>query len=329
MTDLTSVRPADSHPTSRPVADFGDRTRKEKVRMNRLGARRAVRGRSIGPLLVAPYVVFTLAFGVIPALYAVYLAFTDAQGGFAPTANFTTVMNDFRFIAAARHVAAFLAVWLVSLLVLVVFLAIVVHAIRVRWLSSTTRLFFYLPGALAGASSVMLWLFVLDPAASPVGPLLRALGYASFPNVIQPAHLPVIFAIIAFWTGAGGWIVVMYGALNNISIEMMEAARIDGANAVQIALHIQLPLLRKWIAYMAVLSLAAGTQLFVEPTLLSQASNGVVPNDYSLNQLAYQYAFDLYDFNGSAAISVMLLVVALLLSAIFVAKGRLLETEDL
>ena len=61
----------------------------------------------------------------------------------------------------------------------------------------------------------------------------------------------------------------MYGALNNISTDVIEAARIDGANAVQIALRIQLPMLRKWIAYMGVMSLAAGTQLFVEPQLLS------------------------------------------------------------
>jgi len=107
----------------------------------------------------------------------------------------------------------------------------------------------------------------------------------------------------------------------------MEAARIDGANVVQTALHVQLPLLRKWIAYMAVLSLATGTQLFVEPTLLSQASNAVVPNDYSINQLAFQYAFDLNDVNGSAAIAVLLLVVALALSALFVARGGLFESE--
>jgi len=327
MIDLTSVQSAGSETPNRPAAG---RVREDQVASSRPRRRpkRAAGVRSIGPFFVAPYVLFTLAFGVIPGLYAIYLAVTDAQGGFAPTANFTTVMGDFRFFAAARHVALFVGIWLVALLVLVVFFAIVVHAIRVRWLSASARLFCYIPGALAGASSVMLWLFVLDPVASPVGPLLRALGFDSFPSVIQPTHLPVIFAIIAFWTGAGGWIVVMYGALNNIPDELMEAARIDGANPVQIALHIQLPLLRKWIAYMAVLSLAAGTQLFVEPSLLSQASNGVVPNDYSLNQLAYQYAFDLNDFNGSAAISVLLLLVALVLSAVFVAKGGLFETED-
>jgi len=136
-----------------------------------------------------------------------------------------------------------------------------------------------------------------------------------------------VFAVIAFWTGAGGWIVIMYGALNNISTEIMEAARIDGANAVQIAFSIQLPMMRKWIAYMGIMSLAAGTQLFVEPQLLSQASNAVVGNDYSLNQLAYLYAFQQNNFNGSAAISIVLLVAALALSAVFVARGGLFERD--
>jgi multiple sugar transport system permease protein len=277
---------------------------------------------------VALHVALTVVFGILPALYALYLAFTDGNGDFAGLTNFSKVFDDFRFLPAVGHVALFLVIWLVALVVLVTLLAIVVHAIGTRWLSSTLRLVFYLPGALAGASSVLLWLFLLDPTASPVGGLLRFLGLSSFVQVIVPGNLPVIFAVIAFWTGAGGWIVIMYGALNNISTEVIEAARIDGAGWTQIAWRIQLPLLRKWIAYMGVMSLAAGTQLFVEPQLLSQASNAVVPNDYSLNQLAYQYAFQQNDFNGAAAISLLLLVVALALSAVFVWRGGLFETDQ-
>jgi multiple sugar transport system permease protein len=276
---------------------------------------------------IAIYAVLAVTFGILPAFYALYLAFTNGEGSFAGTANFTKVISDFRFLPAVRHVALYLVIWLVALVVLVTFLAIVVHAIRVRWLSRSLRLIFYLPGALAGASSVMLWLFVLDPTASPVGAVLRLLGFSGFVQVIVPGNLPPIFAIIAFWTGAGGWIVIMYGALNNISPDLIEAARIDGASNVQIAWRIQLPLLRKWISYMGIMSLAAGTQLFVEPQLLSQASNAVVPNDYSLNQLAYQYAFQQNDFNGAAAISLLLLVIALALSAVFVTRGGLFETD--
>ena len=276
---------------------------------------------------IAPYAILVVVFGVLPALAAIYLAFTTGTGGFAGFANFTKVLGDFRFLPDVVHVGLYVLIWLIALVILVTFLAIVVHSIRVRWLSRTLRMVFYLPGALAGASSVLLWLFVLDPTASPVGGLLHLFGFSSFVQVIVPANLPPIFAIIAFWTGAGGWVVIMYGALNNINGDLIEAARIDGANTVQIAWRIQLPLLRKWIVYMAIISLAAGTQLFVEPQLLSQASNAVVPNDYSLNQLAYQYAFQQNDFNGAAAISLLLLVVALALSAVFVTRGGLFETD--
>jgi multiple sugar transport system permease protein len=288
---------------------------------------RAPRRIPIGYVFVSLYTLLALAFGILPALYAVLLAFTKADGGFAGLDNFVQVVGDFRFWPAVQHVTLYLIIWLIGLVVFVVALALIVHALKVRWASTTLRFVYYLPGALAGASSVLLWLFVLDPTASPVSGLLRLMGFDSFVQVIQPGNLPVIFAVIAFWTGAGGWIIIMYGALNNISNDVIEAARIDGANAIQIALRIQLPMLRKWIAYMGVMSLAAGTQLFVEPQLLSQASNAVVPNDYSLNQLAYQYAFQQNDFNGAAAISLILLVVALLLSWVFVTRGGLFEKE--
>jgi multiple sugar transport system permease protein len=281
----------------------------------------------IGYVFVSLYTLLALAFGIIPALYAVVLSLTNAEGGFAGVDNFAKVITDFRFLPAVLHVAAYLVIWLIGLVIFVVALSLLVHALRTRWVGTSLRFVYYLPGALAGASSVLLWLFVLDPTASPVSGLLRLMGLNSFVQVIQPGNLPLIFAIIAFWTGAGGWIVIMYGALNNISADVLEAARIDGANAFQIAIRIQLPMLRKWIAYMGVMSLAAGTQLFVEPQLLSQASNAIVPNDYSLNQLAYQYAFQQNDFNGAAAISLILLVVALLLSWVFVTRGGLFEKE--
>jgi multiple sugar transport system permease protein len=272
------------------------------------------------------YGILLLAFGVLPTLYAIFLAFTK-NGAFVGFDNFVTVFGDYRFLPAVQHVALYLVVWLVSLTLLVVLLALIVHAIRTRWISTSVRFLYYIPGALAGASSVMLWLFLLDPTVSPVAAVLRAMGLETFVQTVSVDNLPVIFTVIAFWTGAGGWIVIMYGALNNISPEVMEAARIDGAGAVKTAWYIQIPMLRKWISYMGIMSLAAGTQLFVEPRVLSQASKGVVPPDYSLNQLAYLYAFRQSDFNGSAAISLLLLVVAVALAAFFVFRGGLFDRE--
>jgi multiple sugar transport system permease protein len=292
-------------------------------RSHRRGSVERAQGR-IGLAFVAPYALFLLAFGLLPTLYAIYLAFTK-KGAFVGFANFLKVFKDYRFLPAVEHVGIFLVVWLVALVLLVVVLAIMVHSIGMRWLSGTMRFVYYIPGALAGASSVMLWLFVLDPTVSPVAFLLKAIGFDSLVSVVQADRLPFVLAVIAFWTGAGGWIVVMYGALNNIPKEVLEAARVDGAGPIRTAWSIQIPLMRKWIAYMVVLSFAGGTQLFVEPRVLAQASRGVVSQDYSLNQLAFLYAFKQSDFNGSAAISLVLLAVALVLSIVFVFKGGLFE----
>lgn len=277
-------------------------------------------------LFVSGYTVLLLMFGLAPTVYAAYLSLTK-EDQFVGLDNFVQVVQDFRFGPAVLHVALFVLFWLAGLVLFVVVLSLLVHGLASRRLSTGLRFVYYIPGALAGASSVMLWLFVLDPTVSPVSWVLHAMGMETFVQTVSPGNLPVIFAIIAFWTGAGGWIVVLYGALNNVPGEVMEAARIDGASRLRIALSIQLPMMRKWISYMAVMSLAAGTQLFVEPRILSQASKGVVPVDYSLNQLAYLYAFKQTDHNGSAAIAILLLVVSLGLSMFFVIKGGLFERD--
>lgn len=280
----------------------------------------------VGYFFSSGYVLLLVTFGIVPSVYAVFLAFTK-DGAFAGFDNFVKVFGDYRFWPAVQHVAAYVVIWLISLVIFVVLLSLLVHAIRARFLSTSVRFFYYIPGALAGASSVMLWLFLLDPTVSPVSGILKAFGFETFVQTVALDNLPVIFTLIAFWTGAGGWIIIMYGALNNIPVEVMEAARIDGAGPIATAWHIQIPLMRKWISYMAVISLAAGTQLFVEPRVLGQASKGVVPPDYSLNQLAYLFAFRQGDFNGSAAISLLLLLVSVGLSAVFVFRGGLFERD--
>ena len=273
------------------------------------------------------YVLLLLVFGVLPMVFALYLSFTKS-GQFVGLDNYVKAVGDFRFWPAVQHVAAFLVIWVVTLTGLVTLLALIVHAVRVRWLSSTARFLFYIPGAFAGSASVMLWLFVLNPSVSPVSFVLKWFGYTNFVQAIDLNNLPLIFTVIAFWTGAGGWIIIMYGALNNISDEIMEAARCDGASAIKTAWYIQIPLIRKWIAYMAVISVAAGTQLFAEPKILAQASRNQIPKHYSLNELAYVTAFGPQaDFNSSAAISMMLLVVAAGLAAFFVFRGGLFDRD--
>jgi multiple sugar transport system permease protein len=269
-----------------------------------------------------------VAFGIAPTIYALDLAFTNAGGSWTGFHNFVRTYDDFRFMPAFKHILVYTIVWLGALMVFVVGLALLLHG-RANRVSATYRFLFYIPGALAGAAAVVIWLFMLDPTVSPGAFLLRdLLGASIFAQSIAPGNLPYIFAMIAFWTGAGGWIVVMYGALNTIPPDLEEAARIDGAGPITIALRLKLPLIRKWIAYMLILSFATGTQLFVEPEIVQHASFGLVPDTWSANQLAYQLAFRYADFNGAAAIAVDLLAIGLVGAVLIVTRSGLFRTED-
>ena len=281
-----------------------------------------------GYAFVAGYVVLLIAFGVAPTVWALTLAFqkSTAGGGFAGVSNFVRTFEDYRFLPAIEHTGLYLLIWLVSLITLVVGLALGVHA-RGKRSSSVLRVVYYLPGALAGAAGVVVWLFLLDPAVSPIGFILRAFGWTSLNETVATGHLPYVFAMMAFWSGAGGWILVMYGALNTIPAELMDAAGLDGCSAWQLAIRIKVPMIRKWIAYMVILAFATGSQLFVEPQLVGEASFGVINPSWSPNQLAYVYAFQMDNFNGSAAIAVDLLVLGLLCAALVVVRTGLFRAD--
>jgi len=313
-----SVSSAPAVPSGRVSARLGSRAGATRERPP------AGTSRTAGYFFVVLYVALLLLLGIAPVVYAIYLALSNS-GGFG--ANFTSAFSDYRFVPAFEHIVEFMAFWLISQTVLVVGLVLMLHNLEQR-VGAVFRFLFYIPGALAGAASVIVWLFMLDPTASPFAFVLHWLGYAQFDNAIAPGNLPAIFAIMAFWTGAGGWIVVMYGALNNIPHELIEAAQIDGSNAWQTALRIKIPLIRKWIIYMLVLSFAGGTQLFTEPAVLGQAALGIGVSQYwSPNQLAWFIASQYDKFNEAAAISVVLLVFGLVVAAILVWRGRFFEVD--
>jgi multiple sugar transport system permease protein len=311
-------------PLATVVSDERVSARRRRRAGGRRGGQPAGSSRTAGYLFVSVYVVLLLALGVAPTVYAIALALSAPGGvGFA---HFINTFNFFEFAPAFEHIFEFEGIWLATQTVFVVTLALMVHTLAHR-VSSVFRFIFYLPGAMAGAASVVVWLFMFDPHTSPWAFILHAFHFQQLANTVVPGNLPIIFAIMAFFTGAGGWIVIMYGALNNIPRELIEAAEIDGSNVFQTALRIKLPLIRKWIVYMLVLSFAAGSQLFVEPQILAVATVGEVPAQWSPNQLAYYLAFQLDRFNDAAAISVDLLVIGLLVAVLLVWRGKLFEVD--
>lgn len=282
----------------------------EAVRRARASRARNRRKTRTAYLFLLPYLALLLLFGVFPVGYAVGLSFFDTlSGSFSGLTNYRLALDDFRLGQSFINVITYVVMWVSLMVIGTVTLASIIDVMP-RRLGTTVRTVFFLPGAVTSAAIVVLWLFILDPQVSPFRAVFDLFGWENRFQVIDTLGLAGVFTLMAFFAYAGGWIVVLHGALTVLPGEVMEAARIDGCRPVKLALRIKIPMIWRSIALMAVLSIANGLQLFVEPQLLGLAGPQLARNDWSLNQLAYQYAFLMGDFGVSAALSTMILMLS-------------------
>lgn len=294
--------------------------------------RRRLRLRA-GHLFILPYVLFMTAFGLGPAVYAALISFAKFADGtprffVAGLDNYRYAFTDFRFKDVFGNVSMFLLISVPVGVVGCVALALLLHA-RTGWFSSLMRTVYFIPGAVAGPALVLLAVFLIDPRISPFSPVLHLLGFRDNTQVVQTAHLPALFTIIGFFGGAGGWIAIFYGALQGIPPELLEAGRVDGANAWQSALYIKLPLIRRFVIFMGILTFAVNIQIFTEPTLIGAAlfNSQTVSPTWSPNQLAYAFAFTYGQFGAAAALSLLMIFIGMVAAFIIIYGTKFYQTD--
>ncbi|MFF2493984.1 carbohydrate ABC transporter permease [Agromyces sp. NPDC058064] len=275
--------------------------------------------------MATPYLVLMIAFGIVPVVLAVVTSFrpslANPSGGLG---NYTLVLQDFRFLPAVANVGVFLLIYVPIMVGMVALMSLLLDTIRSRW-TVPLRAAYIVPAAISGSVSILVWYFMLEPTYSPYGDALRALGITEGTQIWSAGNLTAIFVLMAFFTGAGNWIIVQYGSLQSIPDDILEAATIDGASTSQIGLQIKLPLIKKYLSYMAILTFAAGLQIFVEPFLISSTVYPGLADDWSLNQLAYSFAFKSANLGAASALSLLLLVVCIIAALIVVFRTDFFE----
>lgn len=281
----------------------------------------------MGVVLFAPYAALLLFCGVIPLAIALWASLQPSalnpDGGLL---NYVRIFADFRLLPAAKNVGIFLLLYVPAMLLIVIALSLMLDSIKARW-TVPLRLVYIMPASLVGAVSVLVWYVMLEPTLSPYSDALRAIGLTRSDQIWASGNLAVIFLLMALFTGVGNWIIVQYGSLQSIPDELLEAARIDGASQLQIALRIKLPLIRKYLVYMGILTFAAGMQIFVEPQLISASVFPGLAKDWSLNQLSYTWAFT-GQLGQAAALSLLLLLVCVIGALVLIFRTRFFDREE-
>ncbi len=279
-------------------------------------------------VMFSPYLFLLIAFGLIPVIMAIlevpHESRVKPDGGWDA---FKIVLQDFRFLPAVGHVLGFMAIFVPTTIIFVIAMSLMLDLNPSKW-KKWLRMSYIVPASISGAVAVLVWYAILQPTISPIREPLSWVGITTSDQIWQTKNLVYIFAIMAFFAIAGNWILIQFGSLQSISGEVIEAARVDGCSALQIALRIKLPLIKKYIVYMGVLIFAGGLQIFVEPELLNKGIYLGIAESWSLDQLAFELAFTTGDFGGASALSLMLLVPSLLGALVVIFKTDMFEEAE-
>ncbi len=284
-------------------------------------------------LFTAPAIVLYVLFTVIPLAYSIWLS-TRAyrvSGGlvgrktdvFVGLENYAAVFADAQFGAGFSRLALYglIAVPLTLGLALLFALLLDVPAVRATRFSRTA---IFIPYAVPGVVAALLWGFMYLPSTSPFTFITRGLGLGEVPFLEEPALFGSL-ANIAIWGGVGFNMIIIYTSLRGIPSELYESARIDGANEVQIALGIKVPLVVPALVLTAIFSLIGTLQLYSEPATLQPMASAISNNWVPLMSI-YQNAFGNDNLPQAAAASTVLAVGTVVVSALvlrFVNRRRM------
>ena len=270
-------------------------------------------------LLPAALLIFVFCF--YPMVQALILSFQKGTGSAvqpAGFANYVRILKDATFQQCLFNTIFYFVIQVPIMLILALILAQLLNSPNIKG-KGIYRTMIFLPCATSLVSYSMIFksLFAND------GLVNRVLSTVGIPTVdwfqnAWAARWVIVIALVWRWTGYN--MVFYLAGLQNIDYSIYEAARIDGASPLQQFVHLTIPLLKPTILLTAIMSTSGTLQLFDESVNLTAGGPGKAT--MTLTHYIYNISFvETPKFNYAAALSVFILVVVAVLSAIQMKGG--------
>ncbi|MDQ2586462.1 ABC transporter permease [Saccharothrix yanglingensis] len=289
-----------------------------------MGARRRVTAHPVaGALFVLPFFLVVVAFLVVPLGYAFWLSLSSrslALGTrFTGLENYARAFTDPVLLDGLVRVALFGAVQIPVMLGVALAGALALDAVKTRF-AAVFRLVAFMPYAVPAVIGALMWGFLYSRTFGPFADVPTWFGGEPV-DFFGTSWLLLSLGNIVTWAWTGYNMIILYSALQGVPRETYEAAVIDGASQVQLALRVKVPAIRSAIGLASIFAVIGTMQFFTEPHVMArfapQVSSGYTPNLYAYNQ-----AFAYSDFHYSAAISFALgfLVFVVAYAVVFVRR---------
>ena len=270
-----------------------------------------------------------ILFSFVPLIKTFYYSITDWSGygdfNYIGFENFTKVFKDAKFWSAMYNNVKFFFVGGIIVFGLALLCAALITQSRLRE-SKYYRIILYMPNILSGVVIAVLWKFIFSPNFGLLNSLLENIGLASWCRNWLGTKETAFGAVMAVWTwaGFGYYMLLMIAAIEGVPTTYLEAAEIDGANAIQRFIHIVLPMVMNMVRTCLVFfTMNAFTGIYVLVKFMT--GGGPSGKTEVIISYIYQTAFGKSKFGLSAAQSV---VVCILVGALIMIMLKVTKPKD-
>lgn len=300
-------------------------------------------------VFITPTVAILLAFSIFPMFWSLGISFTDMQrggstssrqvdadenGGFlgqgfeVTTRNYSEVTKDERLHIAARNTLFFVIVGVIVQYVIGFALAIVLN--QDFFGRGLVRVIFLLPMMMTPVAVAYTGRMMFDSRISPIAHLLRVISkQLEYEKPIvatwltEPDWARFTVVLIDSWQWIPFMTLIILAGLQAIPEDIYEAARVDGANALQMFRRITFPIM---LPVSATVILIRGLEIFkIIDIIVVTTGGGPGSSTESLTMYIFSVALTFGNYGYAAAISYVLLVLVIIFATVFLAMIRLLQ----
>ncbi|MDX6153654.1 sugar ABC transporter permease [Marinococcus sp. PL1-022] len=250
-------------------------------------------------LFLAPVMISLILVVAVPFIYGFVFSFTNwdglSIGRFVGLENYVSLVQDEEFMNALWFTIKFAVVTVLLLNVFGLGLALLVT--RNIKTNNLLRTVFFMPNLIGGLILGFIWQFIFVNVFDQIGTLLGAESLQGWLSTTQTGFWGMV--ILTAWQMAGYIMIIYIAYLQSVPMDLIEASKIDGANAFHRFKNVLFPLLAPAFTVSMFLTLSTGFKIYDQNLSLTNGgpfnstqmlAMDIVRTAFSDNQMAYAQA---------------------------------------
>lgn len=276
---------------------------------------------------VIPALIIVLGLSIFPAVWAFFLSL-QKWNGFSPVtnvglSNYQQMVTDSELQDALLHTVLYVVLFVPSSVGLGLFLAVALNR-RIRFIG-LYRTAIFVPFVASAAVTGILTTYLFNPQFGLVNNVLRVLNLPQQGWLENQAQAMVVITIMSLWGQAAFTTVIYLAALQDTPAELLEAARIDGANKWEAFWNVVWPQLTPVTVFVTIWQMIGAIQLF--DLVYTTTRGGPLNATQTVVYYLWQTAFQKLQFGYGSAVAYGLFAITLIVTIAVVLYSRRTKME--